>query len=159
MLTCKQVNIIACGREIKVPRKTVAIRGLDTELYHEVFTMAKKDGRRVSEVMNQALTDFLNGGHQNGASNENGGKTPSAFTLKNDGEITLSKKDVLGLEKEVGPFRIETSGRLTLEKDLDKKTLKSIERIVVHDGVVEVPRALYPQFLIKSDIFGKIEKY
>ncbi len=142
-----------------MPRKTVAIRGLDTELYHEVFTMAKKDGRRVSEVMNQALTDFLNGGQQNGATNGNSGKTPGAFTLKNDGEITLSKKDILSLEKEVGPFRIETSGRLTFEKDLDKKTLKSIERIVIHDGVVEVPRALYPQFLIKSDIFGKIEKY
>jgi hypothetical protein len=142
-----------------VPRKTVAIRGLDTELYHEVFTMAKKDGRRVSEVMNQALTDFLNGGYQNGYSNRNGEKSSGAFTLKNDGEITLSKKDILSLEKEVGAFRIETSGRLIFEKDLDKKTLSSIERIVVHDGVVEVPSALYPQFLIKSDIFGKIEKY
>ena len=121
--------------------------------------MAKKDGRRVSEVMNQALTDFLNGGQQNGASKGNGGKNPSAFTLKNDGEITLSKKDILSLEKEVGTFRIETSGRLTFEKDLDKKTLKLIERIVVHDGVVEVPTALYPQLLIRSDIFGKIEKY
>lgn len=159
MLTCKQVNNIACGRVIRVPRKTVAIRGLDTELYHEVFTMAKKDGRRVSEVMNQALTDFLNGGYQNGYSNSNGEKGSSAFTLKNDGEITLSKKDILSLEKEVGAFRIETSGRLIFEKDLDKKTLSSIERIVVHDGVVEVPSALYPQFLIKSDIFGKIEKY
>lgn len=142
-----------------MPRKTVAIRGLDTELYHEVFTMAKKDGKRVSEVMNQALTDFLNGGNQNGAANGKGGKNLGAFTLKNDGEITLSKKDILSIEKEVGSFRIETSGRLTFEKDLDKKTLGSIERIVIHDGVIEVPRALYPQFLIKSDIFGKIEKY
>jgi hypothetical protein len=121
--------------------------------------MAKKDGKRVSEVMNQALADFLNGGYQNGYSNGSGGKSSGAFTLKNDGEITLSKKDVLSLKKEVGAFRIETSGRLIFEKDLDKKTLSSIERIVVHDGVVEVPSALYPQFLIKSDIFGKIEKY
>lgn len=142
-----------------MPRKTVAIRGLDTELYHEVFSMAKKDGRRVSEVMNQALAYFLQGGQQNGTVKGNGGKTSGVFTLKNDGEITLSKKDILSIEKEVGPFRIETSGRLIFEKDLDKKTLKSIKRIVIHDGVVEVPSALYPQFLIKSDIFGKIEKY
>ena len=142
-----------------MPRKTVAIRGLDTELYHEVFTMAKKDGKRVSEVMNQALTDFLNGGQRNGGSTRNGEKKTGVFTLKNHGEITLSKKDILSLEKDVGPLRIETSGRLTFEKDLDKKTLKSIERIVVHDGVVEVPSALYTQFLIRSDIYGKIEKY
>jgi len=142
-----------------VPRKTVAIRGLDTELYHEVFSMAKKDGKRVSEVMNQALTDFLNGGFQNGKADGNSEKNTGAFTLKNDGEITLSKKDILSLGKDVGHFRIETSGRLTFEKDLDKKTLENIERIVVHDGVVEVPSALYTQILIRSDIFGKIEKY
>jgi hypothetical protein len=47
-----------------VPRKTVAIRGLDTELYHEVFSMAKKDGKRVSEVVNTALEAFLNGDHE-----------------------------------------------------------------------------------------------
>lgn len=121
--------------------------------------MAKKDGRRVSEVMNQALAYFLQGGQQNGTVKGNGVKNPGVFTLKNDGEITLSKKDILSIEKEVGPFRIETSGRLIFEKDLDKKTLKSIKRIVIHDGVIEVPSALYPQFLIKSDIFGKIEKY
>jgi hypothetical protein len=34
-----------------------------------------------------------------------------------------------------------------------------IKEIVIHDGTIEVPRALYPQFLIKSDIYGKIEKY
>ena len=120
--------------------------------------MAKKDGKRVSEVMNQALTDFLNGGFQS-QERENNGKSSSSFTLKNEGEISLSKKDVESLKDEVGPFRIETSGRLVFEKDLDKKSLSVIERIVVHDGTVEVPRALYPQFLMKSDIFGKIEKY
>jgi hypothetical protein len=140
-----------------VPRKTVAIRGLDSELYHEVFTMAKKDGKRVAEVVNTALEEFLNGDYKNsGGSGEN---ATNVFTLKNDGDISLSKKDIVSLKQEVGAFRIETSGKLTFEKDLDKKTLSSIERIVIHDGTVEVPRSLYPQFLIRSDIFGKIEKY
>jgi hypothetical protein len=142
-----------------VPRKTVAIRGLDTELYHEVFSMAKKDGKRVSEVVNTALEAFLNGDHKNKGRNEPGDNASSVFTLKNDGDISLSKKDILSLKEEVGAFRIETSGRLTFEKDLDKKTLSNIERIVVHDGTVEVPRSLYSQLLIRSDIFGKIEKY
>jgi len=142
-----------------VPRKTVAIRGLDTELYHEVFSMAKKDGKRVSEVVNTALEAFLNGDHKNKGRNEPGDNASSVFTLKNDGDISLSKKDILSLKEEVGAFRIETSGRLTFEKDLDKKTLSSIERVVVHDGTVEVPRSLYSQLLIRSDIFGKIEKY
>ncbi len=141
-----------------MPRKTVAIRGLDTELYQEVFTMAKKDGKRVAEVVNQALEVFLNGDYENKGNSSNG-KSPGAFVLKNDGEISLSKKDVASLKEEVGPFRIETSGRLTFEKDFDKETLVGIDRIVVHDGTVVVPRSLYPHFLMRSDIFGKIEKY
>ena len=141
-----------------MPRKTVAIRGLDTELYHEVFSMAKKDGKRVSEVMNRALEAFLNGDYQ-AEGEASKGKGSNVFTLKNDGEITLSKADIVSLKKEVGKFRIETSGRLVFEKDLDKTTINSIERLVVHDGTVEIPRALYPQILLKSDIFGKIEKY
>jgi len=142
-----------------VPRKTVAIRGLDTDLYHEVFTMAKKDGKRVSEVMNTALEAFLNGDDKKNEGKGSGSNASKVFTLKNDGDISLSKKDILSLKQEVGAFRIETSGRLTFEKDMDKKTLSIIERIVVHDGTVEVPRGLYPHLLIRSDIFGKIEKY
>ena len=142
-----------------MPRKTVAIRGLDTELYHEVFSMAKKDGKRVSEVVNTALEAFLNGDYQNSNGNSSNDAPSDVFTLKNEGEISLSKKDVLGLKQEVGAFRIETSGKLTFEKDLDKKSLSNIERIIVHDGTVEISKDLYPQLLIRSDIFGKIEKY
>jgi hypothetical protein len=141
-----------------LPRKTVAIRGLDTELYHEVFSMAKKDGKRVSEVMNRALEAYLNGDYKPEAS-KGSEKNTGVFTLKNDGEITLAKADILSLKKEVGKFRIETSGKLTFEKDLDKAALNDIEKIVVHDGTVEVPRGLYPLLLLKTDIFGKIEKY
>lgn len=145
-----------------MPRKTVAIRGLDTELYHEVFSMAKKDGRRVSELMNQALLAFLNGDAPPNTSTSKPkivNKPGDAFTLKNEGDISLSKKDILGISDEVGSFRIETSGKLTLEKDMDKDTLNLIERIVIHDGTVEVPRNLYPHLLIRSEIYGKIEKY
>ena len=42
-------------------RKTVAIRGLDTGLYNEVFSMAKKDGKRVSDLVNSALKAYIDG--------------------------------------------------------------------------------------------------
>ncbi|MFB0557807.1 MAG: hypothetical protein ACETVY_01700 [Candidatus Bathyarchaeia archaeon] len=143
-----------------MPRKTVAIRGLDIELYHEVFTMAKKDGKRVAEVMNKAMETYLNGDYEEDIRNADGGsKSANIFTLKNDGEISLSKNDIISLRKEVGLFKIETSGKLVFEKDIDLESLKHINKIIVHDGTVEVPRGLYPQVLIRSEIFGKIEKY
>ena len=121
--------------------------------------MAKKDGKRVAEVFNQALTDFLNGNNENDSSNSIDSKDNNEFVLKNNGEISLSKKDILSLKKEVGKFSIETSGKLHFDKDLDDKTLKHIDRIVIHDGVIEVPKNLYPNFLLRSEIYGKIEKY
>ena len=145
------------------PRKNVAIRGLDVDLYHEIFTMAKKDGRRVADVVNLALESYIdlkNNGHDGHTRNENSDDMYNGkFILRNDGEITLSKRDILGLKKEVGSFRIENTGRIIFEKDIDKSTLKTIDNIVIHSGTVEVPRTIYPHLLIKSEIHGKLEKY
>jgi len=125
--------------------------------------MAKKDGKRVADVVNLALEsyiDFTNNGHDGHSRNENSDEMYNGkFILRNDGEITLSKRDILGLKKEVGAFRIENTGRITFEKDIDKNTLKSIDNIVIHSGTVEVPKTLYPQLLVKSKIHGKLEKY
>ena len=40
-------------------RKNVAIRGLDNELYNVVFSMAKRDGKRVADIVNMALKEFV----------------------------------------------------------------------------------------------------
>jgi len=123
-----------------MPRKTVAIRGLDTDLYTEVFTMAKKDGKRVADVVNNALEAWIN--------NETD-EAPAGFdgTLSNSGA------------KEMGPFAIESMGRLLFEKDVDKNALNSITKISVRSGTVKVPRKAYAQFLIKCKIQGKLDKY
>lgn len=133
-------------------KKSIAIRGLDPDLYKEIFTLAKKEGKRVSDILNSALRDFLNGDKTEN-DNEN------IFILRNFGEISLSKFDIMGLRKEVGQFRIENNGRIIFEKDVDKETINYIEKIIINEGVVEVPKEYYYQFLIKSEIKGKLEKY
>lgn len=143
------------------PRKTVAIRGLDLELYHEIFSMAKKNGKKISEFMNLALKDFLDGvnnGKELGHKSDNG-LDNGKFILRNDGEIKLSKLDIVSLRKEVGPFWIENTGHIIFEKDVNKNTLENIENIIINSGTVEVPQSIYPQFLIRSEIHGKLEKY
>lgn len=138
-------------------RKNVAIRGLDLELYNEVFSLARKEGKRVSDVMNVALKRFMqdgNNGHVADDNDKNG-----KFVLRNNGEIKLSKSDIVSLKREVGPFMIENTGRIIFEKDVDRETIKNIENIIIQDGTVEVPKTLYPQFLLRSEIHGKLEKY
>ena len=144
-----------------MPRKTVAIRGLDTELYTEVFSMAKKDGKNVADVVNNALEQFLN---NDGTETVTIGPAISnsaefILAIDDDGEITLSKSDIKEISLEMGPFAIESSGHLVFEKDVDKNALAQITRIQVKSGTVKVPRTAYAQFLIKCKIQGKLDKY
>ena len=146
-------------------RKTVAIRGLDTGLYNEVFSMAKKDGKRVSDLVNSALKAYINGDSspKPGESVASGGMVQATgsfvLTLEDEGEVTLSKNDVLDISREMGPFRIESSGTLVFEKDVDSEALRGIEKIVILSGEVKVPKKSYSLFLIKCKIKGRLEKY
>ena len=147
-------------------RKTVAIRGLDTGLYNEVFSMAKKDGKRVSDLVNSALKAYIDGDmsvEKPGESVATGGMAQASgsfvLTVEDEGEVTLSKNDVLDISRDMGPFRIESSGTLVFEKDVDSEALRGIEKIVILSGEVRVPKKSYPQFLIKCQIKGKLDKY
>ncbi|HUV54514.1 MAG TPA: hypothetical protein VMW03_04860 [Candidatus Krumholzibacteriaceae bacterium] len=146
-----------------MPRKTVAIRGLDTELYTEVFTMAKKDGKRVADVVNNALeawinneTDELPAGFDGTLSNSG---AEFILAIDDEGEVSLGKEDIKEIAKEMGPFAIESNGSLLFEKDVDKNALNSITKITVRSGTVKVPRKAYAQFLMKCKIQGKLDKY
>ncbi|MBM3291304.1 hypothetical protein FJY84_01340 [Candidatus Bathyarchaeota archaeon] len=147
-------------------RKTVAIRGLDTGLYNEVFSMAKKDGKRVSDVVNSALKAFINGDapvndSDNTFSNSSNSALNGNFvlTVDDEGEVTLSKNDILEISREMGPFRIECSGTLVMDKDVDSEALRGLEKIIIKSGQIRVSKKVYPQFLIKCQIKGKLEKY
>lgn len=113
----------------------------------------------MSDIVNSALLMFLkNGNNENDGSRLEDGNVDT-FILRNDGEITLSKNDVVGIEREVGSFSIENTGHLIFDKDIDKESLKSIENIVIRDGIIEVPRNIYPHIILKSEIHGKLWKY
>jgi len=146
-----------------MPRKTVAIRGLNTELYNEVFSMAKKDGKNVADVVNNALEAFINGEGDEPTAISLGQATNSGpefvLTIDDDGEVSLSKEDIKEIASDMGPFAIESNGSLVFEKDVDKNALQYISRITVRSGTVKVPKTAYAQFLIKTKIQGKLDKY
>ncbi len=146
-----------------MPRKTVAIRGLDTELYTEVFTMAKKDGKRVADVVNNALEAWINNETDEVPAGFDGTLSNSGaefiLAIDDEGEVSLGKDDIKEIAKEMGPFAIESNGNLLFEKDVDKNALNSITKISVRSGTVKVPRKAYAQFLMKCKIQGKLDKY
>lgn len=143
-----------------MPRKTVAIRGLNTELYTEVYVMAKKDGKNVADLVNNALEAFINKEDVNGQNNtlSNSG-AEFILAIDDDGEVSLSKDDIKEIATDMGPFGIESNGSLIFEKDVDKNALQYITKIQIRSGTVKVPRKAYAQFLIKCKIQGKLDKY
>lgn len=118
--------------------------------------MAKNSGKRVADVMNEALKLYLASKNDTQRYHDGGEETPK---ITNDGFIRLSKRDITALHKELGDFRIETSGSLIFEKDVDRRALDHIQSIFINGGTVEVPRDLYPFFILKSVIHGKLLKY
>lgn len=139
-------------------RKNVAIRGLDFDLYKEIFSIAKSEGKRVSDIMNQALQEYIKGSNGDNLK-KSVNDFNEKFILRNNGEISLSKNDIISLKKEVGSFVIENNGHIIFEKDVDNETLSYIDSIIIRDGQIEVPKNMYYQFLIKSEINGKLQKY
>jgi hypothetical protein len=123
--------------------------------------MAKKDGKRVADVVNNALEAFINGDMDeapaNGAPLTSGAEF--VLTIDDEGVVTLSKEDIKEIALDMGPFSIESFGNLIFEKDVDKNALQQISRIAIKSGTVRVPKKAYAQFLIKCKIQGKLDKY
>lgn len=138
-----------------MPRDTIAIRGLDQELYHGIFSKAKKEGKRVADLVNEALRSHLHAGEGNPRSLDNPGPI-----IENAGSMTLSRMVILNLHQELGEFHIENSGKLVLERDVSKETLECIKGITnSSSGVIRAPRSVYHMIILKSKNHGALEMY
>ena len=131
----------------------VLIRGLDRTLYHKIVARSKEQGKNVADLVNDAMRTYLNEGSTS---------YPNVFDTKKlvfTGSVSLSKSDVFGLHDELGPFQLENSGTLTLDKDIDKEAFHRIERIH-NTGKLRVPSNVHHLALLKvGHVHGEIEKY
>jgi len=131
----------------------VLIRGLDRSLYNKIVGRAKEQGKNVAELVNEAMRAYLNEGSV---------ITPNVLETKKlvfTGSVSLSKSDIFGLHEELGPFQLENSGLLTLDKDVDKEAFHRIERIH-NTGKLRVPSQVHHLALLKvGHVHGEVEKY
>lgn len=138
-----------------LPRDTIAIRGLDQDLYHRIFSKAKRDGKRVADLMNEALRNHLSLSRGNPDALSDPGPA-----IENAGSMTLSRMVILNLHQELGEFHIKNSGKLTLEQDVSKETLRCIKGINnSSSGVIRAPRSIYHVIILKSNNHGALEMY
>lgn len=131
----------------------VLIRGLDRNLYNKIVARAKEQGKNVADIVNDAMRAYVDDGSA---------AVPSVLDTKKlvfTGSVSLSKSDILGLHEELGPFQLENSGTLTLDKDIDKEAFHRIERIH-NTGKLRVPSNVHHLALLKvGQVHGEVEKY
>jgi hypothetical protein len=131
----------------------VLIRGLDRNLYNKIVARAKEQGKNVADIVNDAMRAYMDDGSET---------IPNVMDTKKlifTGSVSLSKSDILGLHEELGPFQLENSGTLTLDKDIDKEAFHRIERIH-NTGKLRVPSHVHHLALLKvGQVHGEVEKY
>ena len=131
----------------------VLIRGMDRDIYNTVIAKAKQQGKNVAELVNEALSQYMN---------ESPKENHDVFDTKKlviAGTVLLSKADIVGLHKELGKFHLENSGELTFDKDVDQEAFQKIEHIK-NTGKLRVPTDVHHFALLKAGhVRGEVEKY
>jgi len=133
---------------------SVLIRGLDKQIYNRLVGRAKELGKNVADLVNEAMRGYVDD-----LDNHSDAPIDPKRIVITGGPVVLSKSDILGIFGEVGPFRVDNSGELVFDSDVDKEAFRRIERIR-NTGRLKVPKDVHYLALIKTGhISGTIEKY
>lgn len=146
--TCLLVNMLTMSN-------VTAIRGLDKELYQKIYALAKQNGRRVSDLINEALKNYIL------QQDDPTIPDPQNPLIENSGSLTLTKSVILNIHQELqGEFTIRNSGKLLIDQDVTKETLQHIKQIInTSSGVIKAPKHIYHLLILKSKNYGSLEMY
>ena len=143
-------------------RKTITIRGVDSDLYNRVVNLSRQSGKTVGEIMNQAMSTFL------GLVGKAGEKIDEAvFKARETGKAFIegfneAKKDVVIIsdieELEANKNEITSLGKPVLFRNIKKLVLEDIDEPTLDryiDSIVSVDELVIPRSLNKFKVLQK----
>jgi hypothetical protein len=133
----------------------IAIRGLDKEIYQKIYTLAKQNGKRVSDLINEALKAYI----QN--QDDPIGLEQQDPIIENAGTLMLTKSVIINIYQELRKeFTIRNSGKLLLDSDVTKEALQHVKKIInTSSGVIKAPKHVYHIVILKVKNYGSLEMY
>jgi hypothetical protein len=133
----------------------IAIRGLDKEIYQKIYTLAKQNGKRVSDLINEALKAYI----QN--QDDPIGLEQQDPIIENAGTLMLTKSVIINIYQELQKeFTICNSGKLLLDSDVTKEALQHVKKIInTSSGVIKAPKHVYHIVILKVKNYGSLEMY
>ena len=135
--------------------QVIAIRGLDKEIYRKIYTLAKQNGKRVSDLINEALKAYIES-QDDPVSYEQ--QDP---IIENAGTMTLTKSIIFNIHQELQKeFTIHNSGKLIIDPDVTKDALQYVKSIVnTSSGIIKTPKHIYHLVILKAKNYGSLEMY
>jgi hypothetical protein len=143
-------------------RKTITIRGVDSDLYNRIVNLSRQSGKTVGEIMNQAMSTFL------GLAGKAGEKIDEAvFKARETGKAFIegfneAKKDVVIIsdieELEANKNEITSLGKPVLFRNIKKLVLEDIDEPTLDryvDSIVSVDELVIPRSLNKFKVLQK----
>jgi len=133
----------------------IAIRGLDKEIYQKIYTLAKQNGKRVSDLINEALKAYIH------SQDDPIGLEQQDPVIENAGTLTLTKSVIVNIYQELRrEFTIRNSGKLFLDSDVTKEALQHVRSIInTSSGVIKAPKHIYHLIVLKAKNYGSLEMY
>jgi hypothetical protein len=133
----------------------IAIRGLDKEIYQKIYTLAKQNGKRVSDLINEALKAYI----QN--QDDPIGLEQQDPIIENAGTLMLTKSVIINIYQELRKeFTVRNSGKLLLDSDVTKEALQHVKKIInTSSGVIKAPKHVYHIVILKVKNYGSLEMY
>jgi hypothetical protein len=143
-------------------RKTITIRGVDSDLYNRIVNLSRQSGKTVGEIMNQAMSTFL------GLAGKAGEKIDEAVSkARETGKAFIegfneAKKDVVIIsdieELEANKNEITSLGKPVLFRNIKKLVLEDIDEPTLDryiDSIVSVDELVIPRSLNKFKVLQK----
>lgn len=134
--------------EEKKETDTLIVKGIEKEIKEALRNLAEQTGKTMSDLMREAIRIYLSAREAGSkivksATSAIKEELEDVITIKNIGEVSLSKEDLVSFEKKVALINID---KLELLEDVDTETFKNkIEKIVnVKELIVpkSIPKAI-----------------
>lgn len=143
-------------------KKTITVRGVDSDLYNRIVNLSRQSGKTVGEIMNQAMSTFL------GLAGKAGEKIDNAvYKARETGRAFIEgfnevKKDVVIIsdieELEANKNEIMSLGKPVLFRNIKKLVLEDVDDDTLDryiDSIVSVDELVIPRSLNKFKVLQK----
>ncbi|ADN50181.1 hypothetical protein [Vulcanisaeta distributa] len=142
------------GSEESGEKKTVTIRGLNTDIYDRVSRLARETGTTIGEIVNEALRRYITTLENISKAIDNMIRAGDVVVISGVSSLTVTRADLETLDK---PVVFKDMDELIFADDVNNDIIKSKVARIVNVNTVYVPKSVSTLLIAsKSELVKKI---